>query len=84
MRLAATAAERGHEVRLAEADPELGGHISLMARLPTRAGWLDAIENLARPVERSGVEVLSASASRKRPPRSWTRTWSFAQPGRSS
>lgn len=58
MRLAATAAARGHVVRLAEADPELGGHISLMARLPTRAGWLDAIENLARPVEQSGVEVL--------------------------
>jgi hypothetical protein len=31
--------ERGHKVALLEKEPELGGHINLIKRLPTRGEW---------------------------------------------
>jgi 2,4-dienoyl-CoA reductase-like NADH-dependent reductase (Old Yellow Enzyme family) len=57
MKTAAVAARRGHRVVLWEREPELGGHINLLKQLPTRAEWGVAIENLAREMEASGVEV---------------------------
>lgn len=57
MRFAGTAAARGHEVTLHEADSELGGHLNLLRQLPTRAGWGDAIANLRRPLEKYDVDV---------------------------
>ncbi len=57
MRTAGTAAERGHHVVLLDAGDDLGGHLNLIKRLPTRAGWQDAIENLRQPLLHHGVDV---------------------------
>ena len=65
MRVATTAARRGHDVTLVEAAPELGGHLRLLRRFPTRASWSTAIENFARPVAAAGVDVrLGATVDR--------------------
>jgi pyruvate/2-oxoglutarate dehydrogenase complex dihydrolipoamide dehydrogenase (E3) component len=66
LRTAGTAARRGHEVVLLERETELGGHLRLLSRLPTREQWRDAVEDLARPLERHGVEVrLGVEAGRE-------------------
>src|SRR5207247_198592 len=57
MKTAAVAAERGHDVVLLEREPELGGHIDLVKRLPTRGKWQLAIDNLERMLQRTGVDV---------------------------
>ena len=57
MRVAATAASRGHTVTLVEKAPELGGHLNLLKRLPTRDDWQLAIDNLIGPLEKRGVDV---------------------------
>lgn len=57
LKCAAVAAKHGHKVTLYEQTGELGGHLNLLKRLPTRAGWQAAIDSLARPPEKAGVEV---------------------------
>lgn len=57
MKVAAVAASRGHEVRLVERDRELGGHLNLLKRLPTRTGWQVAIDNLTRAMSIADVTV---------------------------
>lgn len=57
MKVAALAARRGHHVVLYEREQELGGHLNVLKRLPTRQGWQGAIENLSRPLSKAGVEV---------------------------
>ena len=57
LRFAATAAKRGHRVKVFEAQEKLGGRLCELAALPKRGGWLDAIANLERPLNRLGVEV---------------------------
>ncbi len=57
MRTAAVAGRRGHQVILLERQEVLGGHISLIRRLPTRGEWQTAIDNLMRDVESAGVDV---------------------------
>jgi hypothetical protein len=57
MKVAGVAAERGHAVTLFEGSGELGGHLNLIRRMPTRDGWQRAIDNLERPLEREGVTV---------------------------
>lgn len=57
LKFAAVAAKRGHKITLYEQADELGGHLNLLKRLPTRGGWQDAIDNLTRPLEKAGVEV---------------------------
>jgi 2,4-dienoyl-CoA reductase-like NADH-dependent reductase (Old Yellow Enzyme family) len=57
MKVAGVAAARGHRVTLLEAGDELGGHLDLLRRMPTRDGWKLAIAGLRRPLEREGVEV---------------------------
>ena len=57
MRVAAVAAERGHDVTLFERESELGGHLRMLSRLPTRGDWRLAIDNLRQPLERLGVDV---------------------------
>ena len=61
MRTAATAARRGHRVKLFEAADELGGHLNTIKEFPTRGSWTDAIGNLARPLERHGVDVQTGT-----------------------
>jgi thioredoxin reductase len=58
MKAAAVAAERGHQVRLAEASGRVGGQILLAQQLPGREEFGGAIGNLHREVTRHGVEVL--------------------------
>ena len=57
MRVAGVAARRGHEVTLIERASQLGGHLDLLRRLPTRGDWLKVIEDLATVLEMNGVEV---------------------------
>ena len=61
MKLAAVAAARGHEVVLFEREAELGGHLNLLKRLPTRGGWQTVIDNLAGAAERAGATVRLAT-----------------------
>ena len=57
LKCAAVAAKRGHAVILYEQAQELGGHLNLLKRLPTRQGWQSAIDNLTRPLVKAGVDV---------------------------
>jgi 2,4-dienoyl-CoA reductase-like NADH-dependent reductase (Old Yellow Enzyme family) len=57
MQASARLAERGHRVTLFEESAELGGHLNLLKQLPNRAGWIGAVEDLARPVLDGGVDV---------------------------
>ena len=57
LKCAAIAAKRGHNVVLYEQTQELGGHLNLLKRLPTRQGWQGAIDNLTRPLVKAGVEI---------------------------
>jgi 2,4-dienoyl-CoA reductase-like NADH-dependent reductase (Old Yellow Enzyme family) len=57
MKTAATAAQRGHAVTLFERDGELGGHVNLLKRLPTRAEWQVGIDNLVREMESADVGI---------------------------
>lgn len=57
MKAAAVAAARGHHVRLCEAAGRVGGQVLLAERLPGRAEFGGAATNLAREVERAGVEL---------------------------
>jgi putative intracellular protease/amidase len=64
MQASARLAERGHRVTLFEEAAELGGHLNLLKRLPNRGGWIGAVEDLARPVLKAGVDVrLEAQAT---------------------
>ena len=57
LRFAGTAARRGHNVTLLEADDKLGGHLNVLQRFPTRGNWSDAISALVRPLAKHGVDV---------------------------
>ena len=57
MKVAAVAAERGHEVTLFEAGTALGGQVALAQLLPGRAEFGGVIQNLAREVKAAGVTV---------------------------
>lgn len=57
MKTAAVAAERGHHVTLWEADDRLGGHVNLIAGLPTRERWHTMTANLAHAMAAAGVDV---------------------------
>ena len=64
MKTAAVAGSRGHRVVLLEREARLGGHVNLLAALPTRTEWGTAIDNLERAMEVAGVDVrLGAEAT---------------------
>jgi len=66
MKTAAVAGRRGHKVALLEKENELGGHINLIRRLPTRGEWQTAIDNLVHAMEAARVEVsLNVTATRE-------------------
>ena len=58
MKAAAVAAERGHDVTLYEAGPQLGGQALLAQLLPGRAEFGGIVTNLAREMALAGVEVV--------------------------
>ncbi len=62
MKAAAVAAERGHDVMLYEAGPQLGGQALLAQLLPGRAEFGGIVTNLAREVELAGVAVVKNTA----------------------
>ena len=57
LKAAGTAARRGHEVTLFEASDEVGGHLDLLKRLPTRGDWQKMVDNLMTVVDAGGVDV---------------------------
>ena len=61
--VAGVAARRGHEVTLFEESSEVGGHLDLLKRLPTRGDWQKMIDNLMAVVEANGVEVRLGEAA---------------------
>ena len=61
LRAGATAAARGHAVVIHERRGEPGGHLRDFAWLPTRAGWLRAVDDLVAAVERGGGELRLGS-----------------------
>jgi 2,4-dienoyl-CoA reductase-like NADH-dependent reductase (Old Yellow Enzyme family) len=54
LRVAATAARRGHVVTLYERDATVGGHLRGLAQLPTRGPWQWAIDDLVVAIEQQG------------------------------
>jgi NADPH-dependent 2,4-dienoyl-CoA reductase/sulfur reductase-like enzyme len=54
---ARVAAARGHDVVLCERESEVGGLARLAALLPHRAGWRVFVDDAARRLERSSVEI---------------------------
>ncbi len=57
LRFAATAAGRGHEVRLLESRAELGGHLALWASLPGRGRWAIGVAEQVAAAARAGVAL---------------------------
>ena len=54
---AATLAERGHEVELFEAAPELGGQFNLARRVPGKEEFAEALRYFRRRLELSGARL---------------------------
>ena len=61
--VAGVAARRGHEVTLFEESSEVGGHLDLLKRLPTRGDWQKMIDNLMTVMEANDVEVRLGEAA---------------------
>lgn len=61
LKVAETAARRGHQVTLHEATSELGGQLRLAARQPLHAEVFDVAGHLIRETERLGVRTLLRS-----------------------
>jgi len=57
MRYAASMARMGHSVVLYESKRHLGGHLHLLAQLPTRGAWHQAIADLTDNLHDQGVDV---------------------------
>ena len=57
LKLAETAATRGHSVTLVERDDALGGQVRHAAKLPGRARWNHLIEDLSGSLARLGVSI---------------------------
>ena len=63
LKFAEVAGIRGHRVTVLEREAEIGGHLNLLKRLPTRSDWQIAIDNLARGVERGNVDIRLGTAA---------------------
>ena len=57
MKAAAVAAERGHDVALCEASPQLGGQALLAQLLPNRSEFGGIIDNLKNEMTNAGVQI---------------------------
>ena len=57
MKAAAVAAERGHDVILCEASPQLGGQALLAQLLPNRSEFGGIIDNLRNEMKHAGVQI---------------------------
>lgn len=54
---AATLAERGHEVHLFEASPEVGGQLNMAKLVPGKEEFVGLVSYLARRIETAGVNL---------------------------
>jgi len=54
---AATAAERGHDVTLFEASPEIGGQFNLAKRIPGKEEFAETLRYFRRRLDATGVKV---------------------------
>ena len=61
LRFAGTAALRGHAVTVFESDTDLGGRLNLLKKLPTRAAWQKAIDNLVTRAINAGAKINTSS-----------------------
>ena len=52
LRVASTAAARGHDVTVIEREPDPGGHLREIAWLPTRDSWRRAVDDLVAAIDR--------------------------------
>lgn len=57
LRLAATAARRGHAVTLFERQDQLGGHLEPLSCLPHRGAWREAIAYLEQAARSAGARI---------------------------
>ncbi|HLI08472.1 MAG TPA: mycofactocin system FadH/OYE family oxidoreductase 2 [Ktedonobacteraceae bacterium] len=57
MQAAKVAAQRGFRVRLYEKQPELGGQVNLLVRVPNRVEFGDSVRNLQHAILATGVEA---------------------------
>ena len=62
LKVAGVAARRGHQVTLFEEGDEVGGHLDLLKRLPTRGDWQKMVDNLMTVVEDTGLDVRLGAA----------------------
>ena len=62
LKVAGVAARRGHKVTLFEESDDVGGHLDLLKRLPTRGDWQKMIDNLMTVAEDTGVDVRLGAA----------------------
>ncbi len=58
LRFAMTAAEAGHQVTLYERSDHLGGHLALLAALPTRQEWSTAVMDMVSAIGAAGGRIL--------------------------
>jgi mycofactocin system FadH/OYE family oxidoreductase 2 len=59
LQAAVTAASRGGQVTLFERGSRTGGQVNVAASVPSRAGFLDIVRNLAAEADRLGVSVTT-------------------------
>ncbi len=62
LHVAGVAARRGHHVTLFEESTEVGGHLALLKRLPTRGDWQKMIDNLMTVIDANDVDVRLGTA----------------------
>lgn len=55
LRFAATAAERGHDITVVDGSEAVGGHLSILRRMPTRGDWGFLVDDLEAASARAGV-----------------------------
>lgn len=58
LRFTMTAAEAGHQVTLHERSHQPGGHLALLAALPTRQEWLTAVMDMVSAIGAAGGRIL--------------------------
>lgn len=66
---ACTAAERGHEVHLYEADTEIGGQFNMAKRIPGKEEFHETLRYYRRQIERLGIRL---NLNHRVTPESWS------------
>jgi 2,4-dienoyl-CoA reductase-like NADH-dependent reductase (Old Yellow Enzyme family)/thioredoxin reductase len=62
LRVAATSAQRGHDVTVYEKESAPGGHLRELAWLPTRESWTRAVDDLVSAIDRHGGRLETRAA----------------------